>query len=87
MTENEKRIKELETENKILKEQLEETNNNYKKLSMELGQIVFQNEDYEYEITQLKREIEKLEEENKKLKEFKEEVENSKAWKVKSIFK
>lgn len=96
MTEEELKaeIKQLESNNKILEEQLEQTTNNYKKLSLELGQIIFQNEDYEYEITKLKNKIKTLEEENKqineeneKLKEFKKEVEKSTAWKVKTIFK
>lgn len=96
MTEEEikEKIKQLETNNKMLEEQLQETTNNYKKLSLELGQTIFQNEDYEYEITKLKNTIKQLEkdnkqlkEENNQLKEFKKEVEKSTTWKVKSIFK
>lgn len=96
MTEEELKaeIKQLKSNNQILEEQLEQTTNNYKKLSLELGQIIFQNEDYEYEINKQKKKIEELKqennkliEENERLKEFKKEVEKSTTWKVKTIFK
>ncbi|RAP51426.1 MAG: hypothetical protein BZ133_03050, partial [Methanosphaera sp. SHI613] len=73
--------------------ELDTKTNDYKKMTMELGQVIFQNEDYEYENRKLKEKIEslnarieELEEENKKLKNFKEEVESSTTWKLKSKF-
>lgn len=89
----ENRIKELENNNKIIQEELDIKTNDYKKMTMELGQIIFQNEDYEFEIKKLKDKIEKLktqikelENENDKLKSFKKEVESSTTWKLKSKF-
>ncbi|MBO7718727.1 MAG: hypothetical protein J6S29_01095 [Methanosphaera sp.] len=89
----ENRIKELENTNKIIQDELDTKTNDYKKMAMELGQIIFQNEDYEYEIKKLKEKIESmnnqiktLESENEKLKKFKEEVESSTTWKLKSRF-
>ena len=89
----ENKIRELENTNKIIQEELDTKTNDYKKMTMELGQVIFQNEDYEYENRKLKEKIEslnarieELEEENKKLKNFKEEVESSTTWKLKSKF-
>lgn len=89
----ENRIKELETANKIIQDELDAKTNDYKKMAMEVGQVIFQNEDYEYEIKKLKEKIESLnnqiemlETENNELKKFKEEVESSTAWKLKSKF-
>ncbi|MDO5825619.1 MAG: hypothetical protein Q4Q22_04505 [Methanosphaera sp.] len=89
----ENRIKELEGNNKIIQEELDIKTNDYKKMTMELGQIIFQNEDYEYEIKKLKEKIEELnnrieelESENHELNDFKKEVESSTAWKLKSKF-
>lgn len=90
----ENKIKELESHNKIIQEELDSKNNDYKKMTMELGQVIFQNEDYEFEIKKLKRkieelhdEIEKLTTENHELNVFKQEVESSTTWKLKSKFK
>ena len=90
----ENRIKELESHNKIIQEELDLKTNDYKKMTMEIGQVIFQNEDYEYEIRKLKSKIEEIEkeniilkQENQKLKEFKEEIENSTTWKLKSMMK
>ena len=87
------RIKELETTNKIIQDELDAKTNDYKKMAMEVGQVIFQNEDYEYEIKKLKEKIESLnnqiemlETENNELKKFKEEVESSTTWKLKSKF-
>ena len=77
----------LEKENDYLKKELETYKFNYKKLSAELGQSIFQCEDLEKENMKLKKKILKLEEENELLRKFKEEVESSTSWKVKSIFK
>jgi prefoldin subunit 5 len=89
----ENKIRELENTNKIIQDELDTKTNDYKKMTMELGQVIFQNEDYEYENRKLKEKIEslnarieELEEENKKLKNFKEEVESSTTWKLKSKF-
>ncbi|RAP54196.1 MAG: hypothetical protein BZ137_03535 [Methanosphaera sp. rholeuAM130] len=89
----ENRIKELEGNNKIIQEELDIKTNDYKKMTMELGQIIFQNEDYEYEIKKLKEKIEELnnrieelESENHELNDFKKEVESSTTWKLKSKF-
>ena len=60
----ENRIKELETTNKIIQDELDAKTNDYKKMAMEVGQVIFQNEDYEYEIKKLKEKIESL---NKKI--------------------
>ena len=56
----ENRIKELETANKIIQDELDAKTNDYKKMAMEVGQVIFQNEDYEYEIKKLKEKIESL---------------------------
>lgn len=87
------KIKELESTNKIIQDELDAKTYDYKKMTMELGQVIFQNEDYEYEIKKLKEEIEslndkikELENENNKLKDFKKEVESSTTWKLKSKF-
>ena len=89
----ENRIKELETTNKIIQDELDAKTNDYKKMAMEVGQVIFQNEDYEYEIKKLKEKIESLnnqiemlETENNELKKFKEKVESSTTWKLKSKF-
>ncbi len=80
-------ITNLTKENDILKKELEQQKFNYKKLSTELGQSIFECEDLEKENRKLKQEIETLKEEISQLKKFKEEVESSTSWKVKSIFK
>lgn len=89
----ENRIKELETTNKIIRDELDAKTNDYKKMTMEIGQVIFQNEDYEYEIKKLNEKIESLhnqikvlEKENAELKKFKEDVESSTTWKLKSKF-
>ena len=89
----ENKIRELENTNKIIQDERDTKTNDYKKMTMELGQVIFQNEDYEYENRKLKEKIEslnarieELEEENKKLKHFKEEGESSTTWKLKSKF-
>ena len=46
--------KNLEQENKLLKMELDESKNNYKKLSLKIGKLIFQNEEYEREIKNLK---------------------------------
>ena len=60
--------KNLEQENKLLKMELDESKNNYKKLSLKIGKLIFQNEEYEREIKNLKEKITQLEQENNKLK-------------------
>lgn len=80
-------IKNLTKEIHHLQEELTTQKSNYKRLSSELGQSIFENEDLDMENRKLKREIEELKEENKKLKAFKEEVESSTSYKIKSIFK
>lgn len=84
---DENSIENLEKRIKILEDELNEEKLNYKKQTMELGKIVFQNEDYEYEIKKLKEENKKLKKENAELNAFKQEVESSTAWKLKSMLK
>ena len=48
--------------------ELDESKNNYKKLSLKIGKLIFQNEEYEREIKNLKEKITQLEQENNKLK-------------------
>ena len=65
--------KNLEQENKLLKMELDESKNNYKKLSLKIGKLIFQNEEYEREIKNLKEKITQLEQENNKLKNIQKE--------------
>lgn len=65
--------KNLEQENKLLKMELDEFKNNYKKLSLKIGKLIFQNEEYEKEIKNLKEKITQLEQENNKLKNIQKE--------------
>jgi prefoldin subunit 5 len=41
----ENKIRELENTNKIIQDELDTKTNDYKKMTMELGQVIFQNED------------------------------------------
>lgn len=50
--------------------ELDEFKNNYKKLSFKIGKLIFQNEEYEREIKNLKEKITQLEQENNKLKKY-----------------
>lgn len=84
---NENEIKQLESENKILQEELDTERNARKKQAVELGQIIFKNEDLESEIRKLKKENEELKNKNEELLKFKQEVESSKSWKLKSMLK
>ncbi len=80
-------INNLKNENEILRKQLEEQKFNYKKLSSELGQSIFECEDLELKNRKLKKENTELKEEIEELKKFKEEVESSTGWKIKQLFK
>ena len=73
--------KNLEQENKLLKMELDESKNNYKKLSLKIGKLIFQNEEYEREIKNLKEKITQLEQENNKLKNIQKESK----WNLKSL--
>lgn len=73
--------KNLEQENKLLKMELDEFKNNYKKLSLKIGKLIFQNEDYEREIKNLKEKITQLEQENNKLKN----IQKENKWNLKSL--
>lgn len=84
---NENEIKQLKNENKILQDKLDTERNARKKQAVELGQIIFKNEDLESEIRKLQKENEKLKKENEELLKFKQEVESSKSWKLKSMLK
>lgn len=77
----------IEKENKILKEEIATYKNNYKKLSLELGQAVFQNEEYENKIRQLEKEIETLKQENNTLKQENQQLIKDSKWNLKSIIK
>lgn len=73
--------KNLEQENKLLKMELDEFKNNYKKLSLKIGKLIFQNEEYEREIKNLKEKITQLEQENNKLKN----IQKENKWNLKSL--
>ncbi|MDO5822079.1 hypothetical protein [Methanosphaera sp.] len=73
--------KNLEQENKLLKMELDEFKNNYKKLSLKIGKLIFQNEEYEKEIKNLKEKITQLEQENNKLKN----IQKENKWNFKSL--
>lgn len=73
--------KNLEEENKLLKMELNESKNNYKKLSLKIGKLIFQNEEYEREIKNLKEKITQLEQENNKLKN----IQKENKWNLKSL--
>lgn len=73
--------KKLEQENKLLKMELDESKNNYKKLSLKIGKLIFQNEEYEREIKNLKEKITQLEQENNKLKN----IQKENKWNLKSL--
>lgn len=73
--------KNLEQENKLLKMELDEFKNNYKKLSLKIGKLIFQNEEYEREIKNLKEKITQLEQENNKLKN----IQKENKWNFKSL--
>ena len=73
--------KNLEQENKLLKMELDESKNNYKKLSLKIGKLIFQNEEYEREIKNLKEKITQLERENNKLKN----IQKENKWNLKSL--
>lgn len=73
--------KNLEQENKLLKIELDESKNNYKKLSLKIGKLIFQNEEYEREIKNLKEKITQLEQENNKLKN----IQKENKWNLKSL--
>ncbi len=73
--------KNLEQENKLLKKELDESKNNYKKLSLKIGKLIFQNEEYEREIKNLKEKITQLEQENNKLKN----IQKENKWNLKSL--
>ena len=73
--------KNLEQENKLLKKELDEFKNNYKKLSLKIGKLIFQNEEYEREIKNLKEKITQLEQENNKLKN----IQKENKWNLKSL--
>lgn len=73
--------KKLEQENKLLKMELDEFKNNYKKLSLKIGKLIFQNEEYEREIKNLKEKITQLEQENNKLKN----IQKENKWNLKSL--
>lgn len=73
--------KNLEEENKLLKMELDESKNNYKKLSLKIGKLIFQNEEYEREIKNLKEKITQLEQENNKLKN----IQKENKWNLKSL--
>lgn len=73
--------KNLEQENKLLKMELDEFKNNYKKLSLKIGKLIFQNEEYEKEIKNLKEKITQLEQENNKLKN----IQKENKWNLKSL--
>ncbi|ABC57189.1 MULTISPECIES: hypothetical protein [Methanosphaera] len=73
--------KNLEQENKLLKMELDESKNNYKKLSLKIGKLIFQNEEYEREIKNLKEKITQLEQENNKLKN----IQKENKWNLKSL--
>lgn len=73
--------KNLEQENKLLKMELDESKNNYKKLSLKIGKLIFQNEEYEMEIKNLKEKITQLEQENNKLKN----IQKENKWNLKSL--
>lgn len=73
--------KNLEQENKLLKMELDEFKNNYKKLSLKIGKLIFQNEEYENEIKNLKEKITQLEQENNKLKN----IQKENKWNFKSL--
>jgi len=80
-------INNLINENELLRKQLEEQKNSYKKLSSELGQSIFEYEDLDLKNRALKKENAQLKEEIEELKKFKEEVESSKGWKIIKLFK
>ncbi|HIH35883.1 MAG TPA: hypothetical protein HA277_06305 [Methanosphaera sp.] len=80
-------INNLINENELLRKQLEEQKNGYKKLSSELGQSIFEYEDLDLKNRALKKENAQLKEEIEELKKFKEEVESSKGWKIIKLFK
>ena len=73
--------KNLEEENKLLKMELDESKNNYKKLSLKIGKLIFQNEEYEREIKNLKEKITQREQENNKLKN----IQKENKWNLKSL--
>ena len=73
--------KNLEQENKLLKMELDESKNNYKKLSLKIEKLIFQNEEYEREIKNLKEKITQLEQENNKLKN----IQKENKWNLKSL--
>lgn len=73
--------KNLEQENKLLKMELDESKNNYKKLSLKIGKLIFQNEEYEREIKNLKEKITQLEQENNKIKN----IQKENKWNLKSL--
>lgn len=73
--------KNLEQENKLLKMELDEFKNNYKKLSLKIGKLIFQNEEYEKEIKNLKEKITQLEQLNNKLKN----IQKENKWNFKSL--
>ena len=60
---------------------LDESKNNYKKLSLKIGKLIFQNEEYEREIKNLKEKITQLEQENNKLKN----IQKENKWNLKSL--
>jgi len=80
-------INNLINENELLRKQLEEQKNSYKKLSSELGQSIFEYEDLDLKNRALKKENAQLKEEIEELKKFKEEVVSSKGWKIIKLFK
>ncbi len=77
-------INNLKNENEILKKQVTDLKFNYKQLSTELGQSIFECEDLEKENRTLKKDKKELEEE---ITELRKEIESSIIWKIKSILK
>lgn len=80
-------INNLINENEILRMELEEQKNSYKKLSSELGQSIFEYEDLDLKNRALKKENAQLKEEIEELKKFKEEIESSRGWKIIKLFR
>lgn len=80
-------INNLINENEILRKELEEQKNSYKKLSSELGQSIFEYEDLDLKNRALKKENAQLKEEIEELKKFKEEIESSRGWKIIKLFR
>ena len=84
---NESDIEKLISENKRLKDEILQEKNNYRQVSMELGQAIYKEEELKEKIKKYEEKIQELEEEVEELRLYKEEKEASAASKIKSIFK